>query len=78
MAEKINAGHAKNRALVAFPGEHPGTVMTGRLVSVGGRHRRKDRAVILLASRRHVTRHVDQVRLVEVVHHSPTTPRVLP
>ena len=42
MAETINAGHAKHRALVAFPGVTPGSTMTGRLLCIGGRNRAKD------------------------------------
>jgi hypothetical protein len=57
--------HAKQRAPVAFPGQMPGTTMHGRLVSVGGRSRRHDRAVIVLPSGRHVTRPLDQVHLIE-------------
>ena len=72
MAEKINAGHAKNRALVEFPGHFPGTTMHGRLVSVGGRRRPKNQAVIILSSGRYISRPVDELRLV------PEPPRVLP
>ena len=72
MAEKLNAGHAKARALVSFPGQTPGSTMTGRLLAVGGRNRAKDVARITLASGRIVTRRVDQVRLLT------EPPRVLP
>lgn len=72
MGERINAGHAKKRALVAFPGVAPGTTMTGRLLAVGGRHRADHVARITLPSGKVVTRRVDQVRLL------PEAPRVLP
>ena len=72
MAEKLNAGHAKNRALVAFPGQTPGSTMTGRLLCIGGRNRADNVAHITLASGRVVTRRVDVVRLL------PEPPRVLP
>lgn len=72
MAETINAGHAKARALVAFPGQAPGSTMTGRLLAVGGRNRANDVARITLASGKVVTRRVDQVRLL------PEAPRSLP
>lgn len=39
MGEKLHAGHAKARALVAFPGQTPGSTMTGRLLCLGGRNR---------------------------------------
>ena len=74
MAEKLNAGHAKNRALVAFPGQTPGSTMTGRLLCIGGRNRGADIARITLASGRIVTRKVDQVRLLP---EAPRVPRVL-
>ena len=64
MAERINAGHAKARAVVTLPGHTPGTTITGRLVSIGGRRRRAGRAVVRLPSGRHVTRDVDQLELV--------------
>ena len=64
MAEKLNAGHAAKRALVAFPGHTPGSTMTGRLLAVGGRNRAKDVARITLGNGRIVTRRVDQVRLL--------------
>lgn len=75
MAEKLNAGHAKARALVAFPGPTLGSTMTGRLLCVGGRNRGADVARITLASGRIVTRRVDQVRLLP---EAPKAPRVLP
>lgn len=67
MAEKLNAGHAKNRALVAFPGQTPGSTMTGRLMAVKG-----DKARIMVRRRAWVTRPLDDVRLL------PTAPRVVP
>ena len=75
MAEKLNAGHAAKRALVAFPGRTPGSTMTGRLLAVGGRNRAKDVARITLASGRIVTRRADVVRLLP---EPPKAPRVLP
>lgn len=72
MAEAINAGHAKHRALVAFPGLVEGSTMTGRLLCVGGRKSASDVARITLASGKVVTRPVDQVRLLT------EPPRVLP
>lgn len=75
MGEKLNAGHAKNRALVAFPGQVPGSTMTGRLLCIGGRNRAKDVARITLASGRIVTRRADVVRLLP---EPPKAPRVLP
>ncbi len=75
MAEKLNAGHAKNRALVAFPGQTPGSTMTGRLLCIGGRNRADNVARITLASGRVVTRRVDVVRLLP---EAPKAPRVLP
>ncbi len=72
MTERLNAGHAAKRALVAFPGQAPGSTMTGRLLAVGGRNRAKDVARIVLASGKVVTRRVDVVRLL------PEPPRVLP
>lgn len=72
MAEAINAGHAKARALVSFPGQTPGSTMTGRLLCIGGRKSAKDVARITLASGKVVTRRVDQVRLLT------EPPRVLP
>lgn len=72
MAEKINAGHAKNRALVAFPGEHPGSTMTGRILCIGGRNRARDVVRIMLGSGKVVTRRADQVRLL------PEPPRSVP
>ena len=72
MAEKLNAGHAKARALVSFPGQTPGSTMTGRLLCIGGRNSAKDVARITLASGKVVTRRVDQVRLLT------EPPRVLP
>jgi len=75
MAETINAGHAAHRALVAFPGQTPGSTMTGRLLAVGGRNRAKDVARIVLASGKVVTRRVDVVRLLP---EAPKAPRVLP
>lgn len=72
MAEAINAGHAKARALVSFPGQTPGSTMTGRLLCIGGRKSAKDVARITLASGKVVTRPVDQVRLLT------EPPRVLP
>lgn len=65
MAEKINAGHAKARALVAFPGQTPGTTMTGRLLCIGGRNRAAEVCRITLPSGRVVTRRADVVRLLE-------------
>lgn len=75
MAETINAGHAKHRALVAFPGVTPGSTMTGRLLCIGGRNRADNVARITLASGRVVTRRVDVVRLLP---EPPKAPRVLP
>lgn len=72
MGERINAGHAAKRALVAFPGQVAGTTMTGRLLSVGGRKRDARRATIRLASNKVVTRSVDDLRLI------PEPPRSLP
>lgn len=72
MGERLNAGHAAKRALVSFPGQAPGSTMTGRLLAVGGRNRAKDVARIVLASGKVVTRRVDVVRLL------PEPPRVLP
>ncbi len=66
MAEKINAGHAKHRALVAFPGQAPGSTMTGRLLCIGGRGRSADVARITLANGKIITRRLDQVRLLPV------------
>lgn len=60
-------GDAKVRAVVSFPGQVPGTTMTGRLVAVGGRKRGPGRAVILLPSGRHVTRPVTDVTVVDEV-----------
>lgn len=68
MAEKLNAGHAAKRALVAFPGQTPGSTMTGRLLCIGGRNRGADIARITLASGRIVTRRVDVVRLLPDTH----------
>lgn len=75
MPETINAGHAKARALVAFPGQTPGSTMTRRLLCIGGRNRGADVARITLASGRVVTRRVDVVRLLP---EAPKAPRVLP
>ena len=75
MGEKLNAGHAKARALVSFPGQTPGSTMTGRLLCLGGRNRAADVARITLASGKIVTRRVDQVRLLP---EAPRAPRVLP
>ena len=75
MAEKLNAGHAKARALVSFPGQTPGSTMTGRLLCIGGRNRADNVARITLASGRVVTRRVDVVRLLP---EAPKAPRVLP
>lgn len=75
MAEKLNAGHAAKRALVAFPGQTPGSTMTGRLLCIGGRNRGADIARITLASGRIVTRRADVVRLLP---EPPKAPRVLP
>lgn len=72
MAEKLNAGHAKNRALVAFPGVVPGSTMTGRLLCLGGRNRADNIARITLSSGKVVTRRADEVRLI------PEPPRCLP
>lgn len=61
-------GDAKARAVVEFPGQVPGTTMTGRLVVVTDRHCR-----IRLGSGAWVTRPVEVVRLAPVV-----SPRVVP
>lgn len=58
---------AKNSAAVTFPGQVPGTSMTGRLVVVTDRHCR-----IRLSSGAWVTRPVEVVRLAQ------TSPRVVP
>lgn len=68
MTGRLNTAHAKERHPVAFPGQVPGTVMHGRLVSIS----RRGKAVIVLPSGKHVTRPVDQVRLLF------DAPRVLP
>lgn len=65
MTRPLTVADAKARVPVAFPGQVPGTVMHGRLVSIGGRKRRADRAVIVLPSGRHVNRPLDQLTLVE-------------
>lgn len=69
MAEKINAGHAKNRALVAYPSRNGGTAH-GRLLCVGG-NRSAKKATILLPSGTRIVRPVDELRLV------PQAPRVI-
>ena len=78
MAETINAGHAKQRALVAFPGVTPGSTMTGRLLAVGGRNRAKNVARITLASGKVVTRRVDQVRIPPRSPEEPAMSRTMP
>ena len=60
---------AKNRAHVRFPGHTPGTTMHGSLIAI-----RRGKATIVLPSGKHVSRPADQVRLLEVVVHSPTDP----
>lgn len=72
MAETINAGHAKKRALVSFPAQVGTGRSIGRLVCIGGRKRSARTARIRLASGAFINRPVEQCELV------PEAPRVLP
>lgn len=63
---KPTVAHAAARAVVTFPGQHPGTTMTGRLVAV-----KRGRCRIQLRPGAWVTRPLD---VVEVAPEPKETP----